>query len=85
MSVTLDIPDDLVERLRTDRAQAEAQLRLELAIALYRDGKLPPGRAAELAGLGRWEFENVLRDRQVLMPYTLTDLEHDIAYASGRR
>jgi hypothetical protein len=31
------------------------------------------------------EFEEVLRQRQVPMPYTLADLEHDSAYARGDR
>jgi predicted HTH domain antitoxin len=30
-------------------------------------------------------FSEILRQRRVPMPYSLTDLEHDIAYASGRR
>jgi predicted HTH domain antitoxin len=85
MSVTLEIPEDFVQRLQADRPQAEAQLHLELAIALYREGKLPPGRAAELAGLTRWQFEDALRERQVPMPYTVADLEHDLSHAGGRR
>ena len=85
MSVTLEVPDDFAQQLQTQPKLAEAQLHLELAVALYRDGKLPPGRAAEIAGLSRWEFEDVLRQRQVPMPYSLTDLEHDLAYAGGRR
>ena len=85
MSVTLEIPEDFAQRLQTERAQAEAELHLELAIALYREGKLPPGLAAPVAGLSRRDFEDILRQRQVPMPYTLADLEHDIAYAGGRR
>jgi len=85
MSVTLEIPDDFVQRLQTERDKAEARLHLELAVALYRAGKLPPGRAAEVAGISRWDFEEVLRQRQIPMPYTVTDLEHDLAYAVGRR
>ena len=85
MSVTLEIPDDFVRRLQTQREEAEAQLHLELAIALYREGKLPPGPAAELAGLSRQDFEQVLAKRQVTMPYNLEDLAHDIAYASSGR
>ncbi len=81
MSVTLEIPEDLIHRLQADRAQAEAQLHLELAIALYREGKLPTGRAAEIAGMTRWEFEDTLRRRQVPMPYTVADLEHDLSPA----
>ena len=60
-------------------------MHLELAIALYRQGQLPTGRAAEIAGLSQWEFEDILRQREVPMPYSLADLEHDLAYARGRR
>lgn len=85
MSVTLDIPDDFAVRLQTRREEAEAQLHLELAVALYRKGQLPIARAASLAGVKLAEFEELLRQRGVTMPYTLEDLEHDVAYASGRR
>ena len=44
MSITLELPPDI----------GEAEARLELAIGLYREGKLPPGRAATLAGMDRW-------------------------------
>ena len=84
MSVTLEVPEDFVQRLEADRPQAEAQLHLELAIALYREGQLPAGRAAAIAGMTRWQFEDILRQRQVPMPYTLADLEHDVSYAGGR-
>ena len=85
MSVTLDIPDDFVARLQTQPEQADTQLHLELAVALYRQGQLPTGRAAEVAGLSQPEFEEILRRRGVTMPYSLEDLEHDIAYVNGRR
>ena len=85
MSVTLEIPEDLVQRLQADRPEADAELRLELAIALYREGKLPSGRAADIAGMTRWQFEDTLRQRQVPMPYTVADLEHDLCHAGGRR
>jgi predicted HTH domain antitoxin len=83
--LTLDIPDDFAARLQTQRAEAEAQLHLELAVALYREGQLPVANAASLAGLNLSAFEELLRQRGVTMPYTLEDLEHDVAYASGRR
>ena len=85
MSVTLEIPDDFATRLQSQRVEAEAQLHLELAVALYRQGKLPVARAAEIAGLEVSTFEQILRQRSVAMPYTLADLEHDVTYASGRR
>ena len=84
MSVTLEIPDDFATRLQLRRAEAEAELHLELAVALYREGKLPVACAAEIAALKLEKFEEILRQRGVTMPYSLKDLEHDVAYASGR-
>jgi len=85
MSVTLDVSDDFAQRLETQPQAAEVELHLELAIALYRSGNLPVGRAARIADLSEERFATVLRDRQVPMPYSMDDLEHDIAYAGGRR
>ncbi len=85
MSVTLEISDDLVESMRSHPHAARVRLQLELAIALYREGRFPVGRAAELAGLEQSEFEAVLRQRSIPIPYSLSDLEHDFAYASGGR
>ena len=85
MSVTLDIPDDFARRLETQPQAAEAELRLEVAVALYRAGSLPVGRAAGIAGVSESAFADILRQRRVPMPYSLTDLEHDIAYAGGHR
>jgi predicted HTH domain antitoxin len=85
VSLTLDVPDDFAARLQNSRAEAEAQLHLELAVALYRQGQLPVAFAAGLGGMDVNAFEELLRQRGVTMPYTLEDLEHDIAYAGGRR
>ena len=41
------------------------QLRLEAAIQLFKDEAVTLGRAAELAGLTRWEFEAILADRGI--------------------
>lgn len=85
MSVVLNVSDDFAQRLETQPQAAEAELHLELAIALYRSGSLPVGRAARIAGVGEGQFSEILRQRRVPMPYSMSDLEHDIAYAGGRR
>lgn len=42
------------------------QLSIEAAVQLYREGEITLGRAAEIAGLTRWEFETLLADRGVV-------------------
>jgi len=76
MSITLELPDSI---------GTEADVRRELAIALYREGRLPPGRAAAIAGMGRWEFERLLVERKVPFPITEEELVKDIQNALRRR
>jgi predicted HTH domain antitoxin len=40
-------------------------LRLEVAIDLFQTGEVSLGRAAEIAGLDRWQFQDVLRERHI--------------------
>ncbi|MBM4461466.1 MAG: UPF0175 family protein [Chloroflexi bacterium] len=41
------------------------QLNVEAAVQLYREGEITLGRAAEMAGITRWEFETLLMDRGI--------------------
>lgn len=74
MSITLELPPDI----------GESEARCELAIALYREGKLPPGRAATLAGMDRWDFEALLVERRVPFPIAWEELKADIENAMRR-
>ena len=46
------------------------QLNVEAAIQLYREGQVTLGRAAEIAGITRWEFETLLMDRSIARSVT---------------
>jgi predicted HTH domain antitoxin len=46
------------------------QLSVEAAIQLYREGEVTLGRAAEIAGITRWEFETLLVDRGIARSVT---------------
>ncbi len=40
-------------------------LRLELAVDLFKSDEISLGRAAEIAGIDRWEFQDILHERQI--------------------
>ena len=42
--------------------RVKPEMKLESAIQLYKDNKVTLGRAAEIAGLNRWEFTDILKD-----------------------
>jgi predicted HTH domain antitoxin len=81
MSITLDIPNDIFTALHLSPAEAEQRMKLELAISLYAQNLLSQGKAAELAGVDWFAFNDVLAKRGIPLPYGRKELEEDLAYA----
>ncbi|MCQ1538281.1 MULTISPECIES: UPF0175 family protein [Methanocalculus] len=81
--ITITIPQEIVSALRLPPDSVESALHQELAIALYMRGVLSSGKAAALAGLKRWQWEELLGVRKVPRHYTDEDLQMDIAYGSS--
>lgn len=54
------------------------QVRIEVAVALYRDRKVSMGRAARLAGLARIPFQRETARRGVTVDYEVEDFEEDL-------
>ena len=52
------------------------------AWALYQRGILSSGKAAALAEMSRWEWEELLGTRKIPRHYADEDLDQDIAYAA---
>jgi predicted HTH domain antitoxin len=51
------------------------QLSVEAAIQLYKEEEVTLGRAAEMAGITRWEFETLLADRGIERSVTCDPVE----------
>jgi predicted HTH domain antitoxin len=85
MSITLDIPNNIHEALHVTPAEAEAQLKLELAVSLYAQNALGLGKAAELAGMSWLDLNDILAERGIPMHYGEKELAEDIAYARGHQ
>jgi len=81
----LKIPKDVVEALRLPLDGVEGELEKELALALYQRGVLSSGKACALAGVTRWEFEEILGQRRIRRHYTENSLEEDIDYARSHQ
>lgn len=84
MNITLHIPDSIARSLRIPEAEAEPRLREELAAALYANGLLSFGKAAELAGVNRFAFGDVLEQRHIARHYGEEELNEDARYAGGQ-
>ena len=83
--LTLEIPAEVVDAARMPAAELERESRQELAVALYRRGVLPLGKARVLAQLTRWEFEELLGKRGVTRHFGAEELDEDLRYARSDR
>ena len=79
MDIHLRIPDSVAQALRVPEEHIEEELLRELAVPLYARGFLSFGKARELAGLGKYEFGQLLGARGVSRHYGREELEDDLA------
>ncbi len=61
-----------------DIKMTEREVKQELALSLYAARKVTLIQAAEIAGVGFCEFQDMLRDRQIPQHYGAWDLEQDL-------
>ncbi len=76
VEVKIRIPSEMIMLLKPRRLEDE--LRLLVALELYREGRISLGKAAEIAGLSLREFLYELRSRNIPLNYDLEELEQDL-------
>ncbi len=74
-STTLEIPQDILDSAHL----TVPELKVEIAVYLYAQGRLSLGKARELAGMSLWEFRQLLAFRRVPPHYDSADLDDDVA------
>jgi predicted HTH domain antitoxin len=81
MGMSLIIPDSVLQGLLIPEGEIEQRLRTELAIALYAQGALSLGKAAELAEMNRMNFGEMVGERGIARHYGDAELAQDVSYA----
>jgi predicted HTH domain antitoxin len=56
----------------------EREIKQELALSLYAAHKVTIIQAADIAGIGFFEFQGLLRERKIPQHYGVQDLEEDL-------
>jgi predicted HTH domain antitoxin len=82
-TVTLEIPEEFARSFGETDEEVRQNAKIELAVAMYREGKWSTGKSAEFAGMYIGTFMDLLRDRNVPFHYTEEMLEQDIRHARG--
>lgn len=77
--IELEIPSDLSLAVNASEQEIKDHLKLALAFMLYQQEKLTLGKAAQLAGLSRYEFELALSKNKIpISNLSIDDIESDI-------
>lgn len=64
-TISIDIPSDILLALNENENELKKDIKISLAIRLYQLEKLTIGKAAQLCGLSRLDFESLLSDNRV--------------------
>jgi predicted HTH domain antitoxin len=73
-TISIEIPREVVHAAR----MTTQDLRRELAIHLYQQGRLSFGKAREMASMTVWSFQQLLASRNITVHYDVEDYEEDL-------
>lgn len=76
MQITIDLPDSL--------QFTEADLRTELAIALFQQDRVSLGSASKIAGMHIMDFQKLISDRGICVHYDVEEFQQDVQHLQER-
>ncbi|HIK30532.1 MAG TPA: UPF0175 family protein [Oscillatoriales cyanobacterium M59_W2019_021] len=72
--MSLLISDDLIRA----SGLSERELFLEIVLMLFRQDKISLGKASELMGMHRMQFQKLLDDRGICLHYDVAEFQEDL-------
>lgn len=75
----VELPGSTVSMVWGNAQVAEADLRERAVLGLFAEGRISSGKAAELLGMSRWDFLDLLVRRQVAWPIRPEDVAEDVS------
>ena len=74
-TIAIEIPREIIHAAR----MKPLELKQELAIHLFQEGRLSFGKARQLADMSAWVFQQLLGSKGIPMHYDIDDYAEDIA------
>ena len=72
--MSIVIPQDILEAAKT----TEEELKIELALLLYKQNKISSGKVRAWLGLSVLDFQHELAKRDLYLNYDVEDLNQDV-------
>lgn len=81
ISIPVDISEDIMIALNETEQELKVHFQAGIAMMLFKEGKLSIGKAIQLSGLTRYEFEKLLSKHNIPISNlnyddVISDLEH---------
>lgn len=77
-TISIDFPSDILLALNETESEFKQRIKIALAMRLYKLQKLTIGKAAQLSGLPRFEFETLLSEYEIpISNLTLNNVMED--------
>ena len=64
-TISIDFPSDVLLALNENEEELKKDIKIAVAIRLYSLQKLTIGKAAQIAGVSRYEFETLLSENEI--------------------
>jgi len=79
ITIPIDIPSDLFVALNESEKEFKSFLQTAAAVLLFQEGKLTFGKAIQLSGLTRFEFEKALAKNKIsIMNLDIDQINADV-------
>jgi predicted HTH domain antitoxin len=80
-NITIEIPEEFALALGKDNSKIQEEFKIAMAVWLYKLEKVSVGKAAELSGMNRIDFENLLSE----MGISISNLTYDDIISDARK
>ena len=78
-TISIDFPSEIMLALNETESEIKQWIKISFAIRLYKLQKLTIGKAAQVAGLSRFQFETLLSENKIAISnLTIEDVVSDI-------
>ena len=78
-TISIEFPSDIFLALNETESEIKQQIKISLAIRLYKLQKLTIGKASQISGLSRLQFETILSENEIpISNLTIDDVISDI-------
>ncbi len=65
ITIPVDVPSDILVALNESKQEVKEHFQVSIAMMLFQEGKLTLGKAIQVSGLTRFEFEKALAKNKI--------------------